>query len=71
MKRGFAIGRFITSQTNGSWLDEGESPTTVVHRSKFEAKHFVSFSLNEMVLFLYIVLMKATLLITTTILKIA
>ena len=52
MKGGFTIGRFITSQTNGSWLGEGESPITVVHRSKFEAKYFFSifFKLNGSVL---------------------
>ena len=51
MKRGFTIGRFITSKTNGSCLGEGKSPTTVVRRSKLKSKNL--FLLNQMVLFLY------------------
>ena len=46
---------------NASWLGESELATTVVHRSKFEAKISFPFCLNQMVLFLYIVFMKARL----------
>ena len=46
---------------NASWLGESELATTVVHRSKFEAKISFLFCLNQMVLFLYIVFMKARL----------
>ena len=42
MKCRFTIGSVIISQRNASWLDESESPTTVVHRSRLVAKSFFS-----------------------------
>ena len=46
---------------NASWVGKDESLTAIVRRGKFEPKIYFLFSLNHMVLFLYMLLTKARL----------
>ena len=61
MKGGFSIGRFITSEGMEAGLAKVNHQLLQLVDATLKQKISFLFSLNQMVLFLYIVLMKARL----------
>ena len=71
IKHGFTTGRFIIGQRMQAGLAKVNHQLLYFFEANLKEKVSFLFSLNEMVLFLYIVLMKARREITTIQLKIA